>query len=78
MILEELTPSELAARVRLSTRRVKKHLVPRHFGTITLEQLQPYCEVINVPLVSMLQVIVTDKNNLKVMEEKRIIHFLQY
>lgn len=65
MILEELTPSELAARVRLSTRRVKKHLAPRHFGTITLEQLQRYCEVFNVPLVNMLQVIVTDKKKLE-------------
>ncbi len=70
MILEELTPSELAARVRLSTRRVKKHLMTRHFGSITLQQLQRYCEVFNVPLVNMLQVIVTDKKNLNVIEEK--------
>lgn len=70
MILEELTPSELAARVRLSTRKVKKHLQSRYFGTATLEQLQRYCEVFNVPLVNMLQVIVTDKKNLKVIEEK--------
>ena len=70
MVLEELTPSELADRVRLSTRRVKKHMTPRHFGTATLSQLQRYCEVFNVPLVNMLQVIVTDKKNLKVYEER--------
>jgi hypothetical protein len=70
MVLGELTPSELAARVRLSARRVKKHMTPKHFGTITLEHLRRYCEVFNVPLVNMLQVIVTDKKNLKVLEEK--------
>ncbi|HNW30074.1 MAG TPA: hypothetical protein PKN50_16460 [Spirochaetota bacterium] len=70
MVLEELTPSELASRVRMSTRKVKKHLTTRHFGAITLEQLQRYCEVFNVSLVNLLQVIVTDKKNLKVIEEK--------
>ncbi len=70
MVLGELTPSELAARVRLSTRKVKKHMTARHFGSITLEQLRRYCEVFNVPLVNMLQAIVTDKKNLQVIEEK--------
>ncbi len=70
MTLEELTLSELAARARVSTRKVKKHMQPGHFGTVTLEQLKRYCEVFNVPLVNMVQAIVTDKKNLKVMEEK--------
>lgn len=70
MVLEELTPSELAARVRLSTRKVKKHMIPRYFGSITLETLRRYCDVFNVPLINMVQAIITDKKNLKVMEEK--------
>src|SRR4030042_7102826 len=50
MILEELTPSELAARVGISARKVKRHLLPRHFGTLTLEELMRYCGVFNIPL----------------------------
>ncbi len=70
MTLEELTPSELAARVKLSARKVKKHMDPGLFGTATLEQLKRYCGVFNVPLANMVQAIVTDKKNLKVYEEK--------
>ncbi len=70
MTIEELTPSELAARVKLSTRKVKKHMDPTRFGTATLDQLKRYCEVFNVPLANMVQVIVTEKKNLKVYEEK--------
>jgi len=70
MVLGELTPSELAARVRLGARKVKKHLTARYFGTITLDQLKRYCDVFNVSPVDMLQVIVTDKKNLKIIEEK--------
>ena len=70
MTLEELTPSELAARVGVSARRVKKHLTPRHFGDISLDELRRYCDVFNIPLINMLQAVVTDKKNLNITEEK--------
>lgn len=70
MILEELTPSELASRVKIPARKVKRHMKPEHFGEATVEQLQRYCGVFNVPLASMFQAIVTGKKGLKIHEVK--------
>lgn len=48
MILEDLTLSELAARVGLWQWKVKRHLKPENFGTIKPEVLQRYAAVFNV------------------------------
>lgn len=68
MVLEELTPSELAARVKISKRRVRKHLVPATFGTATVEELRRYCEVFSVPLSSMVHVLVIKSKNVSIRE----------
>ncbi|MBN1496991.1 MAG: hypothetical protein JXA07_09500 [Spirochaetes bacterium] len=70
MVLEELTPSELASRVKLSTRKVKRHMTPEHFGEATVEQLRRYCEVFNVPIAGMFQAVVTRKKGVRVEELK--------
>jgi hypothetical protein len=48
MILEDLTLSELASRMKLRKRKVKRHLNPSCFHLITLEQMNQYATVFNV------------------------------
>ncbi len=75
MVLEDLTLSELAARVGLSKTKVNRHLDPVHFGKAKVETLKKYADVFNVPVSNMLQVIMLKKgDNLEsytVLEEKK-------
>jgi hypothetical protein len=59
MTLEELTISELAARVRLSKRRVKKHITYKGFPKICISDLMKYADVFNIPLSNFFQIIST-------------------
>ncbi|OHD67350.1 MAG: hypothetical protein A2W19_00075 [Spirochaetes bacterium RBG_16_49_21] len=70
MILEELTPSELASRVRIPKRKVKRHCDPRHFGEITMAELMRYCEVFNVPVINMFRAIISNKAGVRIKDEK--------
>jgi hypothetical protein len=70
MVLEELTLSELASRVRIPVRRVKRHCDPVHFGEITLKELVRYCEVFNIPIINMLRQIVSNKTGVSIKDEK--------
>jgi hypothetical protein len=63
MVLEDLTISELAARVRIRKSSVKKHLDPVLFGKIRLDELKKYAEVFNVPLAHMVQVLMLLKGD---------------
>ena len=75
MVLEDLTLSELAARMNLSKTKVNKHLDPVHYGKAKVETLKKYAEVFNVPLSNMLQIVMLKKgDNLEsytVLEEKK-------
>ena len=64
MMIEGLTVPELAARVGISKTIVKKHLTPRGFQKISIEKLQRYAEVLNIPVANMFQIINTaeDRN----------------
>lgn len=62
MELEELTPSELAARTGLSKRKVKRHLSHRHFLKASVEELQKYADVFNVPVANFFQIISTKED----------------
>ncbi|MBE0646654.1 MAG: hypothetical protein IH596_02600 [Bacteroidales bacterium] len=53
MILEDLTPKELSARVRLPLRKVKKHLLPVHFEKLSDDLLQRYASVFNITTVQL-------------------------
>lgn len=58
MVLEDLTLSELASRVKIRKGKVKKHLEYRGFENIDRESLSRYADVFNVPadhLVALLQ-----------------------
>jgi hypothetical protein len=64
MIFVDLSLSELAARAGIRTSRVKKHLEPRYFGEVTLDELVRYARVFNVPVANLLQVIlIRDKDS---------------
>jgi transcriptional regulator with XRE-family HTH domain len=75
MELEDLTLSELAARVGLRKSVVNKHLDPVHFGNVKVETLKKYARVFNVPVSNMLQLIMIKKGeNLEsytILEEKK-------
>ena len=62
MTLEELTVSELALRVKIPLRRVKKHLTVEHFPSIKIVELRRYAEVFNIPLANLFQIIVTKQD----------------
>jgi transcriptional regulator with XRE-family HTH domain len=75
MVLEDLTLSELAARVGLSKAKVNKHLAPSHFGKVKVETLKKYAEVFNIPLSAMLQIVMLQKDgnpeSFTILEEKK-------
>ncbi len=64
MMMESLTIPELAARVRLSRRSVRRHLEPEGFRRLTIDTLKRYADVLNIPVANMFQIIQTveDKN----------------
>jgi len=70
MVIEELSVSELAARVKLSSRAVKMHMIPKHFAKMSIEVLKRYADVFDVPIVSLLQAIIVSKNGLKISLKK--------
>ncbi len=70
MMLEELTEFELAGRVGISPRRVRKHLKPEHFETMTLKTLKRYAEVFDVPVINLFQAVVAKKSGLQISVEK--------
>ena len=57
--LEELTTSELAARTGLTKRKVKRHLTYRHFLKASVEELQKYADVFNIPVANFFQIVST-------------------
>jgi len=59
MNIEEMTVSELAARVHLPKRRVKKHLTHKYFSTIKVSELARYAEIFNIPVANFFQIIST-------------------
>jgi len=55
MVLEDLTISELASRVRIRKAKVKKHLRYEYFTRIGNEMLQQYADVFNVSVNDLIQ-----------------------
>ena len=55
MVLEDLTLSELAARVGIRKGKVKKHLEPGYFKTLPKETLQSYADVFNITMQQLLK-----------------------
>ena len=58
---QNMTVADLAARMRLSRRQVKRHLRPKGFATVTVEQLQRYARVFDVGVADFFQFLVEGK-----------------
>jgi len=59
MNIEEMTVSELASRVGLPQRKVKKHLTHQYFSSIKVSELARYAEIFNIPVANFFQIIST-------------------
>jgi hypothetical protein len=60
MVLEDLSLSELSARAGIRKSRVKKHLEPKSFGSVTAAELGKYANVFNVAVANLLQVVLVN------------------
>jgi len=68
MVLEDLTLTELAARVRISAKRVSKHLNSVFFATIKPSELERYAVTFNVSV----QELVTPDPDMEQMKAEEI------
>ena len=64
-VLINISISDLASRIGLSSRKVKKHLQPENFKSIKLNILKRYAEVFRVPVANMFQILDQDDSNQK-------------
>ena len=56
MVLEDLTISELSARVNLRHGKVKKHLEAKYYQRLKIEILEKYAEVFNITVPDLLRI----------------------
>jgi hypothetical protein len=61
MVVEDLTPSELAKRSGISAGKVKKHLTLKGFNDVTMAELAKYSRVFNIPVANLFQIILSSK-----------------
>jgi hypothetical protein len=47
----------LSARAGIRKSRVRKHLEPSHFGSVSVEEISRYAKVFNIPPCDLLQVV---------------------
>ena len=64
-VLINISISDLASRIGLSSRKVKKHLQPENFKSIKLNILKRYADVFGVPVANMFQILDQDDSNQK-------------
>lgn len=57
MLLVDIPPADVAARVGVSTGKVKKHMTSEGFGRVTVDLLARYAEVFGVPVANLFQVV---------------------
>ena len=62
MMVEEMTLSDLALRVGLSKRRVKRHFENKYFLKMKIAHLKKYAEIFNIPLANFFQIINTKQD----------------
>jgi transcriptional regulator with XRE-family HTH domain len=62
-VLINISIADLATRIGLNSRKVKKHLKPEHFKSIKLEILKRYAEVFRIPVANFFQLIDQDDLN---------------
>jgi len=63
MLLLKMTPADLASRVGISPAKVKKHMTPKGFKTITLNLAWKYADVFGIPVANLFQILADSSNN---------------
>jgi hypothetical protein len=56
LTLREMSVPDLAVRVGIPVRDVKRHMTPRHFGEMSVEVARRYAEVFGVALADLFQI----------------------
>ena len=70
MLLQELAPADLAARVSISLRKLKRYFKPKHFALLSMNMLSKFAEVFNIPVYNFLNlIIVKDDDRVKLLLE---------
>lgn len=69
-ILINISIGDLASRIGISSRKVKKHLQTEHFKSIKLDILKRYADVFRIPLANMFQIFEQDELDLNYEQKK--------
>jgi hypothetical protein len=56
-----MAPADVATRIGISTSQVKKHMSPKHFGSMKLSVAQQYAEVFGIPVADLFQIATGDE-----------------
>lgn len=65
-----LAEADLAARVRVSRRAVRRHLTPAGFGEVDLRLASRYAEVFGIPLANLFQVVAAQDERVQLRQER--------
>lgn len=65
-----MAEADLAARVGLARRKVRRHLTPEGFLGVDLEQARRYAEVFAIPVANLFQVIAAQDARIEVRQER--------
>jgi hypothetical protein len=69
MTLIEIGEADLASRIGISRRKLRRHLTPEGFGKASLSVVERYADVFSVPVANMFQVLVPG-GGVRVRQEK--------
>lgn len=72
MLLQEMGIGDLASRVGVFKFTLKKHFKPQGFKKLSLTMLKKYADVFDVPLSSMLQVIIVKEDDKSVLDIEKL------
>ncbi len=63
MTLYEMGIGDLASRVRVSKRKLKKHFLPKYFEKLSIPLLKRYAAIFDIPLASMFQLVIVKQED---------------
>ncbi len=68
--LVEIGEGDLAVRVGVSKRKLRYHMTPKGFSTISVALLEKYAEVFGIPVAQLFQIVLCDDERIEVGYEK--------
>ncbi len=68
--LVDIGEGDLASRVGISKRKLRHHMTPAGFGTITVDILERYSTVFGVPVAQLFQIILCDDETIAVQTQR--------